>query len=158
MNVKAYALLLAVALLPAAPLAAAGLRQVRYDKLSDFVNDNQKNKTGTRFVITSVPAEKVKLIKPAGAGHRGMFYLMLDENDGDTSTSFYTTAGLVKNLRASAGAAASTLRVTAVLVEFLGEFDVYRSSFVTKVEAFGEDGALLWVATGPEPVKVKLRQ
>ncbi len=141
-----------------AALAAAGLRQVRYDKLSDFVNDHQKNKTGTRFVITSVPAEKVKLIKPAGAGHRGMFYLMLDEDDGDTSTSFFTTAGLVKNLRASAGAAASTLRVTAVLVEFLGEFDVYRSSFVTKVEGFGEDDLLLWVATGPEPLKVKLRQ
>src|ERR1043166_9654081 len=111
MNVKACALLLACALLPAAApprvSAVPAPRQVRYDKLSDFVNDNQKNKTGTRFVITSVPAEKVKLIKPAGAGHGGLFYLMLDENDSDTSTSLYPTAGLVKNLRASAGAAAA---------------------------------------------------
>lgn len=153
MNVKAYALLLAVALLP-----AAGLREVRYDQLSDFVNDHQKNKTGLHFVVTSVPAEKVKLIKPVGPGHKGLFYLMLDENDGDTSTSFVTTAGLVKNLRASGGGAADTLRVTAVLVEFAGEFDVYRSSFVTRVEGLGEDGSLLWIATGAEPVKVKMRQ
>ena len=39
-----------------------------------------------------------------------------------------------------------------------GEFDVYRSSFVTKVEGYGEDGLLLWVATGAEPVKVRMRQ
>lgn len=137
---------------------AAGLRQIRYDKLSDFVNDHQKNRTGVRYVVTSVPAEKVKLVKPVGPGHKGLFYLMLDENDGDTSTSFVTTAGLVKNLRASGGGTAATLRVTAVLVEFAGEFDVYRSSFVTKVEGFGEDDSLLWVATGAEPVKVKMRQ
>ena len=141
-----------------APSDAAGLRQVRYDRLSDFVNDTQANRTGARFAVTSVPAEKVKLVKPVGPGHRGMFYLMLDEDDSDVSTSFVTTAQLVKNLRASAGAGAATLRVTAVLVEFLGEFDVYRSSFVTKVEGFGEDGSLLWVATGAEPVKVKMRQ
>lgn len=141
-----------------ASLDAAGLRQIRYDRLSEFVNDHQKNKTGLRYVVTSVPAEKVKLVKPVGPGHKGMFYLMLDANDGDTSTSFVTTAGLVKNLRASAGAGAATLRVNAVLVEFAGEFDVYRSSFVTRVEGFGEDGSLLWVATGAEPVKVKLRQ
>jgi len=122
------------------------------------VNDNRANRTGARFVVTSVPAEKVKLVKPVGPRHRGMFYLMLDEDDGDASTSFVTTAALVKNLRASAGAEAATLRVTATLVEFLGEFDVYRSSFVTKVEGFGEDGSLLWVATGAEPVKVKMRQ
>ena len=137
---------------------AAGLRQVRYDRLSGFVNDHQANRTGMRYVVTSVPAEKIKLVKPVGPGHRGMFYLMLDEDDGDTSTSFVTTAQLVRNLRASAGAEAATLRVTAVLVEFLGEFDVYRSSFVTRVEGFGADGALLWVATGAEPVKVKMRQ
>ena len=137
---------------------AAGLRQVRYDRLSGFVNDHQANKTGMRYVVTSVPAEKIKLVKPVGPGHRGMFYLMLDEDDGDVSTSFVTTAQLVKNLRASASAEVATLRVTAVLVEFLGEFDVYRSSFVTRVEGFGEDGALLWIATGAEPVKVKMRQ
>lgn len=137
---------------------AAGLRQVRFDKLSDFVNDHEVNKTGAHFLITSVPAEKVKLIKPVGAGHKGMFYLQTDEDDGDAATAFVTSAEMAKNLRASARDEAATLRVTAVLVEFLGEFDVYRSSFVTKVEGYGDDGALLWVATGADPLKVKMRQ
>lgn len=139
---------------------AAGLRQVRFDRLSEFVNNHQSNKTGTRYVITSVPAEKVKLVKPAGEGasRRGLFYLSMDENDGDAATSIVTTARLVKNLRAHAGREAATLRVTAVLVEFAGSFDVYRSSFVTKVEGLGEDGSLVWVAAGAEPVKVRMRQ
>ena len=142
----------------AAGLDAAGLRQVRYDRLSDFVNDHQSNKTGARYVIMSVPAEKVRLVKPAGAGRRGMFYLMLDEDDGDASTSFVASAELVKNLRASDVSGAATLRVTAVLVEFAGSFDVYRSSFVTRVEGVAEDGSLLWIATGAGPVKVRMRQ
>jgi len=139
-------------------VGTGGPRQVRFDKLSDFVNEPQANKTGAHFVITSVPVEKVKLVRPAGAGHRGMFYLSFDESDGDASTSFVTSAELVRNLRASPVKEAAALRVTAVLVEFLGEFDVYRSSFVTKVEGYGEDGSLLWVATGAEPARVRMRQ
>jgi len=143
-----------------ASFEAAGLRQVRFDKLDDFVNDHQANKTGMHYLITSVPVEKVKLVKPAGEGvsRKGMFYLSMDENDGEAAMSFVTTAGLVKNLRASPVKDAATLRVTAVLVEFVGEFDVYRSSFVTKIEGYGEDGSLVWIATGGEPVKVKMRQ
>ena len=64
----------------------------------------------------------------------------------------------MKNLRASPVKEASTLRVNATLVEFLGEFDFYRSPFVTKIEGYGEDGSLLWVATGAEPVRVRMRQ
>jgi hypothetical protein len=140
-------------------VGTGGPRQIRFDKLADFVNDHQSNKTGMRYVITSVPAEKVKLSKPLGAGHRGMFYLSFDENDGDASTSFVTTAELVKNLRASSpGAGAATLRVTAVLVEFVGSFDVYRSSFVTRIEGYGDDGSLLWVVTGAAPAKASMRQ
>ena len=157
-NIKVYALLLSCLLVPFAAARAAGPREVEFDKLADFVNDHEKNKTGAHFVITSVPAEKVKLVKPVGAGHKGMFYLQMDEDDGDVATSFVTSAELVKNLRNSPVKDAAALRVTAVLVEFLGEFDVYRSSFVTKVEGYGEDGTLLWVATGSEPLKVKMRQ
>ena len=87
-----------------------------------------------------------------------MFYLSFDEADGDASTSFVASAELVKNLRASPLKDAATLRITATLVEFVGSCDVYRSSFVTKVEGFGEDGSLLWMATGAEPVKVRMRQ
>jgi hypothetical protein len=139
---------------------AAGLRQVRFDRLADFVNDSEANKTGAHFRITSVPAEKVKLVKPFGAGasRKGMFYLSFDESDGDAAMSFVASAGLVKNLRASPLKDAATLRVTATLVEFVGSCDVYRSSFVTRIEGYGEDGSLLWVATGGEPLKVRMRQ
>lgn len=133
-------------------------RQIRFDKLADFVNDIEKNRTGLRYVITSVPAEKVKLVRPLGAGRKGLFSLSFDEADGEAATLFVASAELVKNLRNSPVKEAAALRVTAALVEFAGDFDVYRSSFVTKVEGYGEDGSLLWVATGAEPVKVRLRQ
>ncbi|MBV9928571.1 MAG: hypothetical protein JOZ96_26380 [Acidobacteria bacterium] len=175
-NAKAYALLIACALLlctavnvtvvaaapprKAAAVGAKGLRQVQYDKLSDFVNELGSNRTGTHYVITSVPAEKVRRVTPydEGANRRGMFSLSSDEGDSDASTSFVTSGALVKNLRASPLKDAATLRVTATLVEFVGSCDVYRSSFVTRVEGYGEDGSLLWVATGAEPVKVRMRQ
>ncbi|MBV9924166.1 MAG: hypothetical protein JOZ96_03930 [Acidobacteria bacterium] len=139
-----------------AAAAATGPRQVRFDRLPDFVNDHQANKTGSSFVITSVPADKVKLIKPAG--RKGMFYLMLDESDGDAASTFLASSELVKNLRATDTAGVATLRVTAVLVEFVGSFDIYRSSFVTKVEGYGDDGSLLWVVTGAGPVRASMRQ
>jgi hypothetical protein len=142
--------------------AAGGVRLVRYDRLADFVNELRLNKTGVRFVITSVPAEKIKRITPYGEGanRRGLFYLSMDENDGDAAMSFVTSAEMVKNLRASAkaGPDAATLRVTATLVEFVGDCEVYRSSFVTQVEGLAEDGSLVWVATGAEPAKVRIRQ
>ena len=139
-------------------VGTGGPRHVRFDVLSAFVNDLRANKPGKRFVITSVPAEKVKLVRPVGAGHRGMFYLSFDEDDGDVSTTFVASGELVKNLRNSPVREAATLRVTAALVEFAGEFDFYRSSFVTKIEGYGDDGSLLWVATGAEPAKVRMRQ
>ncbi|HJQ32484.1 MAG TPA: hypothetical protein VJ866_09900 [Pyrinomonadaceae bacterium] len=147
---------------PRANANAAGPRQVRFDKLSAFVGEYQSNRTGTHYVITSVPAEKVSRVTPydEGTNRRGLFALSLDESDGDASMSFVTSAALAKNLRATVKAApgAATLRVTATLVEFVGECDIYRSSFVTKVEGYGEDGSLLWAATGAEPVKVKFKQ
>ncbi len=136
--------------------AVGGPRQVRFDKLADFVGDHQANKTGAHFVVTSVPAEKVGRVAPAG--RRGMFYLQFDESDGDASTSLIASAELARNLRNSPVKEAATLRVKATLVEFVGCCDVYRSAFVTAVEGYGEDGSLLWVATGGEPAKVSMRQ
>lgn len=139
-------------------VGTGGPRQIRFDKLADFVNDHQANRTGMRYVVTSVPAEKVKLVRPLGAGHKGLFHLSFDESDGETATSFVASAELVRNLRNSPVKEAAALRVTAALVEFAGDFDVYRSSFVTRVEGYGEDGSLLWVATGADPARVRMRQ
>ena len=149
--------------LPAAGAQAAahagGLRQVSYDKLEDFVNDTDENKTGLRYVITSVPADKINKITPGvGASQRGLFYLAAGEDDTGAATGFVTSAALVKGLRANARPGAAGLRVTATLVEFAGEFDVYRMSFVTKIEGLSEDGSVMWSAAGAEPTRVKLRQ
>lgn len=137
---------------------AAGLRQVSYDRLEDFVNDIDKNKTGLRYVITSVPAEKISKITAAeGTSQRGLFYLASGEDDTGAAMGFITSGALVKSLRAQR-AGAARLRVTATLVEFAGEFDVYRMSFVTKVEGLSEDGSVVWSAAGVEPARVKMRQ
>jgi hypothetical protein len=143
-----------------AAFAAAGMAQVRYDKLANFVNEHQTNRTGVRFVVTSVPAEKISRVTPAGkSANRGrLFYLMTDENDDNTSTSFVTSAELASRLRAVSGGEAATLRVTATLVEFVGAFDVYRSSFVTRIEAFDDGGAPAWVVTGDAPIRTRMRQ
>lgn len=145
-----------VAVKGAAAADAAGPRQVRYDRLEEFVNDFNKNRTGLRYVITSVPAEKINKI--TRANQRGLFYLATDENDTGASSGFVTTAALVKSLRANGEYEPASLRVTATLVEFRGEFDVYRMSFVTKVEGLGDGGSVLWSAAGTEPVSVRIRQ
>lgn len=138
---------------------AGGLRQVSYDRLEDFVNDTDRNKTGLRYVITSVPAEKISKITAAeGASQRGLFYLASGEDDTGAATGFVTSGVLVKGLRAQPRAGAARLRVTATLVEFAGEFDVYRISFVTKVEGLSEDGWVVWSVAGVEPARVKMRQ
>jgi hypothetical protein len=54
--------------------------------------------------------------------------------------------------------AAQMCPAAATLVEFAGESDIYRSSFVTKIEALGEDGSVVWTAAGAEPFKARMRQ
>jgi hypothetical protein len=142
----------------AAGASGAGTPSVRYDKLEEFVNDSDRHRTGLRYVVTSVPAEKINKVTRAGAGRGGLFYLAADEDDGGAAAGFVTSAALVESLRASAEHEPVSLRVTATLVEFAGQFDVYRMSFVTRVEGLGEDGSVIWSAAGTEPARVRLRQ
>jgi hypothetical protein len=64
---------------------------------------------------------------------------------------------MVKSLDANMEYEPASLRITAILVESVGKFDVYRISFVTKVEALSDDGSIMWTATGAEPAKVKFQ-
>jgi hypothetical protein len=48
--------------------------------------------------------------------------------------------------------------VSCTLVEFAGEFDVYRTSFATKIEGLDEQGEVSWTANGPEPARLKYKQ
>lgn len=138
--------------------AGTGTPSVRYDRLEEFVNDSDRHRTGMRYVVTSVPAEKINKVTRAGAARAGLFYLAAGEDDSNVASGFVTSAALVRSLRAAAEHEPVSLRVTATLVEFAGEFDVYRMSFVTKVEGLGEDGSVIWSAAGTEPARVRLRQ
>ena len=137
------------------------LREIDFDQLSDVVNDFDAHKTGERYVIVDVPAAKIgKNSRADGFGntsYKNLFYLQSTDDDGDVANGFLTSAALVKSLDANMEYEPASLRVTAVLVESVGKFDVYRLSFVTKVEALSDDGSIMWTATGAEPAKVKFQ-
>lgn len=137
----------------------ANLREIKFEQLRDFVNDFEKNKTGERFVMTGVPAETIADIERADAGgnqnYKGFYYLVAPE-DGE-SAGFLTAPPLLRSLQANNDRQPQSLRVTAVLVQSDGKFDVYRLSFVTKIEGLDAAGEVIWTATGDEPSKIKFR-
>jgi hypothetical protein len=142
----------------AAPKTATP-REIKFEELRDFVNDFDKNKTGERFVITEVPPDTVADLQRADAqgnqSYKGFFYLVAPEDA--ESAGFITTPPLLRELQANNDREPASLRVTAVLVQSDGKFDVYRLSFVTKIEALDADGETVWTATGEQPPKVKFR-
>ena len=143
------------------PTSVKSLREIEYSELRDFVNDFDRNRTGMQYVISNVPVNKIARNSRADSfgnkSYKGLFYLEAPEDDGDGSTGFLTSAQMIKALDATAESAAETLRVTAVLVQSDGNFDVYRLSFVTKIEGLGETGKTVWTATGAEPAKIKFQ-
>jgi hypothetical protein len=143
---------------PAQPKTAT-LREIKFEELRDFVNDFDKNKTGERFVITEVPPNTIADLERADAqgnqSYKGFFYLVAPE-DAETA-GFITTPPLLRDLQANNDREPVGLRVTAVLVQSDGKFDVYRLSFVTKIEGLDADGETIWTATGEQPPKIKFR-
>ena len=142
---------------------AAAPREVAYAGLADFVNDLEGNKAGRKYVVTSVPIEKIERVLREGRagavpGHRGLFQLGAEGEEGGVASGFVTSAALVKSLLANAEHEPASLRVTATLVEFTGAFDFYRTSFVTKIEGLNDDGSVMWTAAGPPPTLVRYRQ
>jgi hypothetical protein len=128
-------------------------RQVPFDKLSDFVNDYNKRRDGERLIIRDVPM--VKQITHDKTN--GMYYFKPDEN-GDVGNTFFTSALLAKSLRSHLNSNTASLWVNCTLIQFVGEFDVFRSPFATKIEGLNENGEVIWTVTGPPPVKLKFRQ
>jgi hypothetical protein len=142
-------------------IVKTNLKEIDFDQLSDVVNDFDAHKTGERYVVVDVPATKIgKNSRADGFGntsYKNLFYLQSTDDDGDVANGFLTSAALVKSLDANMEYEPASLRVTAVLVESVGKFDVYRLSFVTKIEALSDDGSIMWTATGTEPAKVKFQ-
>jgi hypothetical protein len=136
--------------------AAAGPaipRIIAFDKLADFVNDFDHRKPGDRFIVTGVPMPRsITFDRPYN------MYRFEPDPEGGVATAFYTSLAVKKVFAPSLDSATPSLRVSCTLLEFAGEFDVYRTAFATKVEGIDEKGNVMWTADGTAPLKVKFRQ
>jgi hypothetical protein len=128
-------------------------RQVPFDNLSDFVNDYNKRRDGERLTIRDVPMVNKITYEKAYA-----MYIFKPDEDGDVGNTFYTSATLAKSLRTHFNSNTASMWVSCTLIQFVGEFDVFRSPFATKIEGLNENGEVIWTVTGSPPVKVKFRQ
>ena len=128
-------------------------KKIQFAKLSDYVDDWDKRRDGELLAVTDVPP----LGKLTYEKSYQMYYFQPDENGGVANT-FYTSPALAKILRQYLKKGAYTERIYCTLIQFAGSSDVYRSPFATKIAGFDENGKLSWTATGPPPVKLKIRQ
>ena len=135
-------------------MGRAGLREKSGSpKLRDYVSDWDKRSDGEILIVTDVPPiGKLTYEKSYN------MYFFQPEDEGGVSNTFYTSPALAKILRQYLKTGAMTARIYCTLIQFAGDSDVYRSPFATKVEGFDENGKLSWTATGPPPVKLKIRQ
>jgi hypothetical protein len=127
--------------------------KVTFDRLSDFVNDFDHRHPGDRFIVSGVPMPKKITFERAYK-----MYLFQPDPDGGVATSFYTSLAAKNVLQPYLESATASLHITCMLIEFAGEFDIYRTPFATKIEGIGADGKVVWTADGTPPVKLKFRQ
>jgi hypothetical protein len=130
----------------------AAPRQMQYEKLTEYVDDYNARRNGERLIVNHVP-----LVKDISRSSAGLYDLKVNE-EGGVGANFVTSAMLVKSLRPHLKSGTTTLRVSCTLVEFAGEFDVYRTSFATKIEGLDEHGEVSWTAAGPAPARLKYKQ
>jgi hypothetical protein len=131
---------------PAAP------RPLQYEKLSEYVDDYNARRNGEHLLVGNVP-----MVKEISRISASVYDLKVNE-EGGVGANFVTSPVLAKSLRPHLNSETASLRVSCTLVEFVGEFDVYRTSFATKIEGLDEHGAVTWTATGPEPTRLKFKQ
>lgn len=138
---------------------SSNLREVKYSDLMDFVNDFESNNVGDQFIITQVPVgkldEKIRADKDGNQDYKNLFYLEETDDDGYVGNALLVSLKLLQSLEHNAEFEPAALRMTAVLAESMGKFDVYRISLVTRIEGLGDDGAVIWTADGGKPSKIK---
>jgi hypothetical protein len=130
----------------------AAPRQMQYEKLADYVDDYNARHNGEHLIVSHVP-----MVKDVSRISASLYDLKVNE-EGGVGANFVTSAVLVNSLRPHLKSDTTFLRVSCTLVEFAGEFDVYRTSFATKIEGLDEHGELSWTAAGPEPARLKYKQ
>jgi hypothetical protein len=132
-------------------------RRVRYEEMMDFINDFDARKVGEAFIVTDVPPailnKKNRADQFGNKSYKGLYYLEGVTDDDMVSYSVLTSETMIESLGAQAGDEPASLRMTAVIVESRGKFDVYRLPFITKIDALDADGAVMWTAEGGAPKK-----
>ena len=128
-------------------------REVPFEKLSDFVNDSNSRRNGERITVRDVPTVTEVTFEKA---YR--MYYFKPTRDSDVGSTFFMSAALAISLRPHLNSDAASMWVTCTLIEFVGEFDVYRSLFATKIEGLDESGETIWTVTGKAPLKLRIRQ
>ena len=130
-------------------------RTIEFAKLGDYVNDYDKRRDGERLIVDDVPLSGDLTLK---YDRPNKIYFFSPDESGGVGNSFYTSPTLATNLRQHLKLGDyGSVRIFCTLVQFVSEQDVYRSSFVTKIEGFDGHGRLAWTITGPPPVKLKLQ-
>lgn len=132
--------------------------EVNYEKAMDFVNDFEAHKVGEEFVINNVPAEIISKQNRAdqfgNKSYKDLYFLEGVTDDNTPSYSFLTSKAMIESLRKNVEYEPINLRMTALIVESKGKFDVYRMPFITKIEALGDHGKIMWEGVGTKPVKL----
>jgi hypothetical protein len=129
--------------------------KVAYEKLSGFVNDYDKRRIGECLLVRNVPLFSEIENAEDEYGNRKGLYRLINDAQTDVGDSFITSPSLAKELRIASKTGAASLRVTCVLVEFIGSSDIYRTPYATKIEGLDENGLVLWTVNGKPPAKLK---
>lgn len=131
------------------------LPEIDYEKMMDFINDFDAHKVGEEFVITNVPPaiieKKNRADEFGNQSYKGLFYLEGVTDDDTPSYSVLTSKAMIESLNRNAEYEPEVLRMTALIAESKGKFDIYRLPFVTKIEGLTNDGTLMWTAVGGKP-------
>lgn len=155
MKIQNTLIALACLLLVCASAHAQKPTEIEFANLADYVNDWDNRRDGERLIVDGVPLSGDLTLR---YDKLNKIYSFSPDESGGVGNSFFTSPVLAKGLRQhlEKGDYLSVL-IYCALVQFVGSHDVYRSSFVTKIEGFDGHGRLAWTVVGPPPVKLKLR-
>ncbi|PYS92471.1 MAG: hypothetical protein DMF62_00565 [Acidobacteria bacterium] len=127
---------------------------IEFERLSSYVNDWDKRRDGEHLIVNvAATIDSIQYQKS-----NNLYSFQAGENT-DVGSTFFSSPILGKSLRQRLSQhSEASVYVYCTLVQFVGEQDVFRAPFVTKVEGFDGHGRLVWTVVGPPPAKLKMSQ
>jgi hypothetical protein len=143
--------------LPAArPASAAKVcneaANVCFEGLSGYFGDFSARRTGECVIVKNVPVFSAIRDAEGEFGNRNGFFYLETGSVTDVGATFITSYSMSHQLNSFLPRPATkSLRLTAMLVDFRREFEVFRAPFAVQVEGLDENGQIDWTAIGTEP-------